>query len=143
MEILKRLDSESVVPCHGAFENGFADKDGGGDLGFLMEYMVGGSLHDLLQKHHRLYEEAISGIARSVLKGLNYLHSMQNYIFDLSKWYVMECCTGHFPLINPGGKPDWLTVVSANCSEETRQLPETASVELQSFCEEVLGEGLE
>ncbi|XP_027084689.2 mitogen-activated protein kinase kinase 10-like [Coffea arabica] len=199
MGILRRLDSDCVVMCHGVFENGFADIDGGGDLCFVMEYMEGGSLYDLLQRHHRLSEEAISGIARSVLEGLHYLHSMHivhrdikpsnllinrkgkmkiadfgisrlvagsdkqqcdsymgTYAYmsperiDPERWdgvysdgfagdvwslgvVIMECFTGRFPLINPGEKPDWITLMYAICFEETWEMPETASAELQNF----------
>lgn len=47
-----------------------------GDLSFVVEYMEGGSLHDILQQHHRLPEEVICVLAKSVLEGLNYLHGM-------------------------------------------------------------------
>ncbi|KAL3497880.1 hypothetical protein ACH5RR_040612 [Cinchona calisaya] len=199
VEILKRVDSGFIVMCHGVFENGFADTDGGGEVCYFMEYMEGGSLHNLLQKHHRLSEDAISSIARSVLQGLNYLHTMQivhrdikpsNLLInskgetkiadfgvsgvvagtakelygscmgtcaymsperiDPERWdgiysdgcagdvwslglVVMECCIGHFPLINPGEKRDWVTLMCAISFEETREMPETASAELRSF----------
>ncbi|XP_059640446.1 mitogen-activated protein kinase kinase 10 [Cornus florida] len=77
VEILKRVDSQYVVRCHGVFENGFVNSDGGGDLCFVMEYMEAGSLHDVLRVRRRLPENVISGVARCVLEGLHYLHGMQ------------------------------------------------------------------
>ncbi|XP_004512500.1 mitogen-activated protein kinase kinase 10 [Cicer arietinum] len=74
-EILKRADSPYIVRCHAVFYNGDCN-GGGGDLSFVMEYMEGGSLYDILQQHHRLPEEVICVLAKSVLEGLNYLHGM-------------------------------------------------------------------
>lgn len=77
-EILKRVDSQYIIRCHAVFDNGFIDTDnGGGDLCFVMEYMEGGSLHDVLRARQRLPEQVISGVAKRVLEGLHYLHSMQ------------------------------------------------------------------
>lgn len=78
-EILKRVDSQYVISCHGVHDNGFtADMaERGGDLYFVMEYMERGSLHDELRARHRLSEKEISGVARRVLEGLHYLHDMQ------------------------------------------------------------------
>lgn len=88
-EILKRVDSPYIVRCHAVFGNGngnvnvtscseLADNNNNvnGDLSFVMEYMEGGSLHEILREHHRLPEEVISVIAKRVLEGLNYLHGM-------------------------------------------------------------------
>ncbi|ESW30264.1 hypothetical protein PHAVU_002G138400 [Phaseolus vulgaris] len=78
-EILKRVDSPYIVRCHAVFENGYSnnnDGDKGGDIRFVMEYMEGGSLHDVLREHHRLPEEVICVLARRVLEGLGYLHGM-------------------------------------------------------------------
>lgn len=33
-------------------------------------------MHDILQQHHRLHEDVICELAKSVLEGLNYLHGM-------------------------------------------------------------------
>lgn len=77
-EILKRVDSQYIVRCHGVFDNGFTETEGGGrGLCFVMEYMEGGSLQDVLRVHQRLPEHVISGVARRVLEGLHYLHGMQ------------------------------------------------------------------
>ncbi|CAK9173425.1 unnamed protein product [Ilex paraguariensis] len=76
-EILRQVDSQFVVRCHGVFDHGFTDIYGGGDLCFIMEYMEAGSLHDVLRTRRRLPEKLISVMAQRVLEGLNYLHSMQ------------------------------------------------------------------
>jgi mitogen-activated protein kinase kinase 5 len=82
-EILKRVvDSPYIVRCHAVFYNHayvtptLQTKGVSGDLSFVMEYMEGGSLYDILQQHHRLPEEVICVLAKSVLEGLNYLHGM-------------------------------------------------------------------
>ncbi|KAJ0989932.1 hypothetical protein J5N97_008288 [Dioscorea zingiberensis] len=69
VDIQKRLDSQYVVRCYGVLA-GEDDK-----LAFLMEYMDGGSLEDVLRARRRpLPEELIAGVARRVLEGLCYLH---------------------------------------------------------------------
>ncbi|KAJ4959863.1 hypothetical protein NE237_020579 [Protea cynaroides] len=46
---------------------------------------------------------------------------------------IMELYVGHFPLLCPGQKPDWATLLCAICLEEPPSLPESASEEFQSF----------
>ncbi|XP_043717532.1 mitogen-activated protein kinase kinase 10-like [Telopea speciosissima] len=190
-EILKRVDSQYVVKCHGVFDNG-SDVEGG-NLCFVMEYMEGGSLHDVLQVHQRLPERVISDVAKRVLEGLKYLHAMKivhrdikpsNLLinsrgdvkiadfgvstldaacyscagtcaymsperFDPDRWArgenegfagdvwslgvaMLECYMGHFPLIEPGQRPDWATLMCAICFSEPPEM-ETASPEFRSF----------
>ncbi|XP_057977503.1 mitogen-activated protein kinase kinase 10 [Malania oleifera] len=77
-EIFKRVDSQFLVRCHTVFDNALVEADGIDDsLCFVMEYMEAGSLHDVLRVRRRLPEKVISGLARRVLEGLHYLHSMQ------------------------------------------------------------------
>lgn len=197
-EILKLVDSPYIIRCHGVLDYGMTDKDNVGDLCFLMEYMEGGSLHDLLRARQRLPEQVISGLARRVLQGLAYLHGMQivhrdikpsnllingkgevkiadfgvsdvvagaceacdSYMgtcaymsperFDPERWggdssdgfagdvwslgvVVLQCLMGRFPLIGPGQKPDWATLMCVICFSERLEMPETASPEFQSF----------
>ncbi|KAJ7297175.1 hypothetical protein O6H91_10G045800 [Diphasiastrum complanatum] len=61
-------DSPFVVQCHGVFERG-------GEIFLILEYMNGGTLADLLNKHGRLTEPVLAHITRQILKGLQYLHS--------------------------------------------------------------------
>ncbi|BAT99639.1 mitogen-activated protein kinase kinase 10 [Vigna umbellata] len=77
-DILKRVDSPYIVKCHAVFDscNSNNDGDNGGDISFVMEYMEGGSLNDVLRIHHRLSEKVISVLGRRVLEGLRYLHGM-------------------------------------------------------------------
>lgn len=56
-EILKRVDSNLIVKCHGVFDNEVLDADNGGDLCFVMEYMEAGSLLDILSICHTLPEK--------------------------------------------------------------------------------------
>lgn len=198
-EILKRLDSPYIVRCHAVFDNGTcSEADNGGDLSFVMEYMEGGSLHNVLRKHHRLPEDVISVLAKRVLEGLNYLHGMHIVHRDIKpsnllvndkgevkiadfgvshvvegrfeatdfnagtcaymspervdpeRWggenadefagdvwslgvVMLECLLGHFPLIGPGQRPDWATLMCAICFGEKLEMPEKASYEFQNF----------
>ncbi|MED6143698.1 hypothetical protein PIB30_008339 [Stylosanthes scabra] len=72
-EILKKMDSPYVVKCHAVFDNGSCSDNG---VSFVMEYMGGGSLYDILKHHRTLSEDVISEVAKRVLEGLNYLHAM-------------------------------------------------------------------
>ncbi|XP_057758992.1 mitogen-activated protein kinase kinase 10 [Arachis stenosperma] len=72
-EILKKMDSPYVVKCHAVFDNGSCSDNG---VSFVMEYMGGGSLYDILKHHRTLSEDVISDVAKRVLEGLNYLHAM-------------------------------------------------------------------
>ncbi|XP_042477722.1 mitogen-activated protein kinase kinase 9-like [Macadamia integrifolia] len=46
---------------------------------------------------------------------------------------VLELYVGHFPLLSPDQRPDWLTLTLAICNEELPSLPDSASEEFQSF----------
>lgn len=76
-EILKQVDSQYIITCLAVFDNHFAGVKCGGSLCFVMEYMEGGSLQDVLRVQERLPEHVISGVAKRVLEGLHYLHGMQ------------------------------------------------------------------
>ncbi|KAF9626360.1 hypothetical protein IFM89_032776 [Coptis chinensis] len=195
-EILKQVDSEFVVKCYRVFDSGRDSEKG--DLCFLMEYMEGGSLNDLLRCHGRLPENVLIGMAKRVLEGLKYLHGLHivhrdikpsNLLinaqgdvkiadFGVSRmiagtldasdscqgtcaymsperfnsdnrmgsrcdgfpgdvWALglalLECYMGHFPLIAPGKKPDWATLMCAICFVEPPEIPKTASPEFRSF----------
>lgn len=213
VEIFRRVDSsEYVVRCVGVFDGGFPEVDGGEGNGlcFVMEYMDAGSLHDILCKKKRLPEHVISGIARSVLKGLQYLHGLQivhrdikpsNLLvnmrgqvkiadfgasravntddhtasttshtacrgtfaymsperMDPERWdgdrcdgyagdvwslgvVAMECYVGHFPLVGPGQKLDWVTLMCAICFGENNveSVVKMGSQEFESFCQRCL-----
>ncbi|GLJ12299.1 hypothetical protein SUGI_0188250 [Cryptomeria japonica] len=68
VEIAKKINSPSIVKCEGVFEQG-------GNINFVLEYMDGGSLANLLKHKRRMTESCIAKIARQVLEGLKYLHS--------------------------------------------------------------------
>ncbi|XP_073120662.1 mitogen-activated protein kinase kinase 10 [Henckelia pumila] len=52
---------------------------------------------------------------------------------------VMECYVGRFPLIKPGQKPDWVTLMCAICFEDyVKPILRMASLEFQSFCQRCL-----
>ncbi|KAK9110782.1 hypothetical protein Sjap_018842 [Stephania japonica] len=74
-DILKQVNSQFIVRCYGVFDS-CTEYSEASDLCFLMEYMEGGSLQDLLKIRRRLPEAAISDMARRVLEGLKYLHEM-------------------------------------------------------------------
>ncbi|MCO5610227.1 hypothetical protein L7F22_064463 [Adiantum nelumboides] len=67
MDILRRASSPHVVRCHGS-----ADK--GGEISFVLEYMDGGSLANVLEAQKVVAEPYLAEVARQVLKGLHYLH---------------------------------------------------------------------
>ncbi|EPS70263.1 hypothetical protein M569_04502, partial [Genlisea aurea] len=70
-EILRRVgSSEYVVKCVGV-------SDCGGEPCLVMEYMGYGSLLDVIRRRERLPESVISGVAKSVLKGLRHLHGLR------------------------------------------------------------------
>jgi len=67
MEILRRANSPHIVQCYGIF-------DRGGEISFVLEYMDGGTLAQVLQAHKKIPEHYLAEVARQVLKGLHYLH---------------------------------------------------------------------
>ncbi|KAH6817987.1 MAP kinase kinase 10 [Perilla frutescens var. frutescens] len=205
-EILQRADSsEYVVRCVGVFDGGFKEVEGGGgggELCLVMEYMEAGSLHDILREKKRLPEHMISGIVKSVLKGLQYLHGLGIVHGDIKPsnllvnvrgqvkladfgashggddqtaavtcrgtcaymspermdpercggdgggyagdvWSLgvvaMECYAGHFPLVVPGQKLDWVTLMCAVCfGENMESVVKMGSPEFLSFCRRCL-----
>lgn len=46
---------------------------------------------------------------------------------------VLQCHMGRFPLIGPGQRPDWTTLMCVISFGERLDMPETASAEFQSF----------
>ncbi|KAL7192481.1 hypothetical protein ACSBR2_024337 [Camellia fascicularis] len=48
---------------------------------------------------------------------------------------LMELYMGHFPLLPPGQRPDWATLMCAICFGEPPSLPEGASEDFRSFLE--------
>ncbi|PKU75678.1 mitogen-activated protein kinase kinase 9-like [Dendrobium catenatum] len=46
---------------------------------------------------------------------------------------VLELHLGHFPLLPPGQRPDWATLMCAICFGEPPELPETASNDFRDF----------
>ncbi|KAK8965963.1 Mitogen-activated protein kinase kinase 5 [Platanthera guangdongensis] len=193
VEILRSMDSSTVVRCHGVIPTP------SGDTSLLLEYMDAGSLESLLAARGKspFPEAALAGIARQVLLGLSYLHTNKivhrdikpaNLLvnitgdvkiadFGVSKimrrsldpcvsyvgtcaymsperfdpdsyggnydayaadvWSlgltVLELHLGHFPLLPPGQRPDWATLMCAICFGEPPQLPETASADFRDF----------
>ncbi|KAG8374597.1 hypothetical protein BUALT_Bualt10G0011900 [Buddleja alternifolia] len=52
---------------------------------------------------------------------------------------AMECYVGRFPLIGPGQKPDWVTLMCAICfGENVESVVKMASPEFESFCQRCL-----
>ncbi|GLJ12306.1 hypothetical protein SUGI_0188390 [Cryptomeria japonica] len=68
MHILRKIDSPYIVKCEGVFHEG-------GDMNFVLEFMDGGSLADLLKHRKRISESCLAKVARQVLEGLKYLHT--------------------------------------------------------------------
>ncbi|XP_057799206.1 mitogen-activated protein kinase kinase 10 [Salvia miltiorrhiza] len=219
-EILRRVDSsEHVVRYVGVFNGGLKEVEGGvgggGGLCLVMEYMDAGSLHDILRRKKRLPEHIISGVVKSVLKGLQYLHGLgivhgdvkpSNLLvntrgqvkladfgaaaavrdgakprtrpddrlevhgracrgtcpymsperMDPEMWdgercdgyagdvwslgvVAMECYVGRFPLVGPGQKLDWVTLMCAVCfGDDVERMVKMGSPEFESFCRRCL-----
>ncbi|GLJ26716.1 hypothetical protein SUGI_0520370 [Cryptomeria japonica] len=70
MDILRKTDCPYVVKCQG-------------NISFILEYMDGGSLGDLLKQKTRLSETFLANIARQVVKGLKYLHNKKSVHRDI------------------------------------------------------------
>lgn len=69
-ELLSRLSHPNIVKCFGRRVFRREKK-----LEIYLEYVDGGSIRDLLNKHRRFSEEAASKWTAQVLRGLEYLHS--------------------------------------------------------------------
>lgn len=67
MDILRRAQNPYIVQCYGA-------SDKGGEISFVLEYMDGGSLADVIEAKKTISERYLAEIAKKVLKGLDYLH---------------------------------------------------------------------
>ncbi|KAJ8774023.1 hypothetical protein K2173_009454 [Erythroxylum novogranatense] len=94
-EILKRVDSPYIVRCHAVF-------DSDDDICFAMEHMERGSLQDVLLLHKVLSEEVISGVARRVLQGLQYLHRMKIVHRDIKPSNLLINAKGHVKIADFG-----------------------------------------
>ncbi|GLJ12304.1 hypothetical protein SUGI_0188370 [Cryptomeria japonica] len=68
MDILRKTDCPYVVKCQDIFHQG-------GNINFVLEYMDGGSLGDLLRHQTRMSESCLAKVGRQVMEGLGYLHS--------------------------------------------------------------------
>eukprot|EP01018_Ginkgo_biloba_P000171 Gb_40830 [translate_table: standard] len=74
IQILKRMDSPWIVRFLG---DDFSEENGVRQRNLLMEYMAGGSVADILKKFGgHLDESVIRTYTRSILKGIQYLHSL-------------------------------------------------------------------
>jgi serine/threonine protein kinase len=67
MEILRTSKSQHLVQCYGVF-------DRGGEISFVLEYMDGGTLADVLKYHKKIGERYLAEVTKQVLLGLLYLH---------------------------------------------------------------------
>lgn len=67
MEILRTSKSQHLVECYGVFDHG-------GEISFVLEYMDGGTLADVLKFHKKIGERYLAEVTKQVLLGLLYLH---------------------------------------------------------------------
>lgn len=67
MEILRTSKSQHLVECYGVFDHG-------GEISFVLEYMDGGTLADVLKFHKKIGERYLAEVTKQVLMGLLYLH---------------------------------------------------------------------
>lgn len=75
-ESLKQLRHENIISYYGSFEvkseQLFSSK-----VYLVMEYMTGGSLHNIINMYKPLTESAIRNYTRQMLNGLVYLHNQK------------------------------------------------------------------
>ncbi|XP_010417979.1 PREDICTED: mitogen-activated protein kinase kinase 8-like [Camelina sativa] len=69
IEILRLVNSSSIVKCHDIFQNT------SGEVSILMDYMDLGTLESLRGKV--VTEDQLALMARQILQGLNYLHELK------------------------------------------------------------------
>jgi serine/threonine protein kinase len=72
IQILQGLESEFVVRCLGS---DWSEEAGQKMRNVFLEYMPGGSLSDLVKQFQSLDEQLIRSYTRSILQGIDYLHS--------------------------------------------------------------------
>lgn len=128
-EILKRVDSPLIVKCHAVLNSGCTDSDNAGELYFLMEYMEGGSLQDILCIHRKLPEQVISRVARRVLEGLCYLHSMKIVHRDIKPSNLLINSKGELKIADFGVSQ----VVASTCNPHVSYLGTCAYMSPERF----------
>eukprot|EP00850_Spirogloea_muscicola_P020909 SM000230S07345 [mRNA] locus=s230:138676:140634:+ [translate_table: standard] len=68
MEILQRSRCQQIVQCYNVF-------DVGGQISFVLEYMDGGTLSDVMKLYGQIPEPYLVEVTKQVLLGLIYLHT--------------------------------------------------------------------
>eukprot|EP00850_Spirogloea_muscicola_P003027 SM000012S25289 [mRNA] locus=s12:139459:141428:- [translate_table: standard] len=68
MQILQRSRCQQIVQCYNVF-------DVGGQISFVLEYMDGGTLSDVMKLYGQIPEPYLVEVTKQVLLGLIYLHT--------------------------------------------------------------------
>lgn len=89
LEILRRVNHPNIVRLYDLFVD---DQK----LYFVLEYMPGGALFDLLAERKTFSEELASSIVRDILRGLAYLHAHNIVHRDLKPDNVL-CSSSEWP----------------------------------------------
>jgi len=89
LEILRRVNHPNIVRLYDLFVD---DQK----LYFVLEYMSGGALFDLLAEHKTFSEELASSMVRDILRGLAYLHAHNIVHRDLKPDNIL-CSSSEWP----------------------------------------------
>ncbi|GAB0495321.1 hypothetical protein MMPV_006620 [Pyropia vietnamensis] len=89
LEILRRVNHPNIVRLYDLFVD---DQK----LYFVLEYMPGGALFDLLAEHKTFSEELASSMVRDILRGLAYLHAHNIVHRDLKPDNIL-CSSSEWP----------------------------------------------
>lgn len=89
LEILRRVNHPNIVRLYDLFVD---DQK----LYFVLEYMRGGALFDLLAEHTSFSEELASSMVRDILRGLAYLHAHNIVHRDLKPDNIL-CASSEWP----------------------------------------------
>lgn len=95
MEILSEIDNEFLVKCYYIF----ADQK---NYYYVMEYLAGGDLDNLLDEVGQLPHEIIKHLAAEIIIALEYLHSKGIIHKDLKPENILISNSGHFKLADFG-----------------------------------------
>ncbi|CAM6042722.1 unnamed protein product [Sphagnum compactum] len=124
MEILRRAKSPHLVECYGVFDHG-------GEVCFVLEFMDGGTLADVLKFHRTISETYLAQVTKQVLLGLQYLHKHKIVHRDIKPSNLLINRRQQVKIADFG--PDWPTLMCAICLGDPPSPPPDASPEFKNF----------
>ncbi|CAM6050561.1 unnamed protein product [Sphagnum compactum] len=121
IQILQGLESEFVVRCLGS---DWSEEAGQKMRNVFLEYMPGGSLSDLLKQFQSLDEQLIRSYTRSILQGIDYLHSRGIVHCDIKGKNVLVGNAGSVKLADFGSAKRVVVVDDDDDDDEVVELRE-------------------